>query len=186
MCANKKTVAASFFIALGCVANLSIEQPLGAIFFAFGLLMVCTFDASLFTGKCGYTKRIGIKRLLIILGKNLVSAWYIGFFLSLCIPNLATAAAEKVTTWSCSWQFFAQSILCGMIMYLAVETYKRGSKVGIIYGIPLFILSGFQHCIANAVYMGMARADYKYFLPLFICILGNWIGSLIIHYVTTE
>ena len=64
-------------------------------------------------------------------------------------------------------------------MYIAVLMYRKGTPLGIIFGIPLFIFSGFQHCIANVITMGAARAfDWS----LLICIIGNFIGSLLMWY----
>ena len=61
-------------------------------------------------------------------------------------------------------------------MYIAVYMYKKGTPLGIIYGIPLFIFCGFQHCIANIITLGVARTfDFS----IIICILGNFVGSII-------
>ena len=92
-------------------------------------------------------------------------------------------AIVKVATWDLSIAFFIKSILCGIIMYIAVFMYKKGTALGIIYGIPLFIFSGFQHCIANIVTMGVARTFH---LSIIICILGNFIGSLLMWYFSKD
>jgi len=73
--------------------------------------------------------------------------------------------------------------LCGVIMYIAVYMYKKGTPFGIIYGIPLFIFCGFQHCIANVITMGIART---FDLSIIICIIGNFLGSLFIWYISKE
>ena len=61
--------------------------------------------------------------------------------------------------------------------------YRKKTSLGIIYGIPLFIFCGFQHCIANVITMGVASTfDFS----IFICVLGNFIGSLFIWYVSSD
>jgi formate/nitrite transporter FocA (FNT family) len=61
-------------------------------------------------------------------------------------------------------------------MYLAVAIYRKGSPLGIIFGIPLFIFCGFQHCIANIITLGVAATwDWS----VLIAVLGNFAGSLI-------
>ena len=68
-------------------------------------------------------------------------------------------------------------------MYIAVFMYRKGTPLGIIFGIPLFIFCGFQHCIANIITMGVARAWH---MSILICIIGNFIGSLFMWYVSKD
>lgn len=67
-----------------------------------------------------------------------------GFLISIANPSLVIEAQNKILTWNFDLAFFLKSVLCGMIMYIAVEIYRRDKSVlGIIYGIPTFILCGF-------------------------------------------
>ena len=66
-------------------------------------------------------------------------------------------------------------------MYIAVYMYRKNTPLGIIFGIPLFIFCGFQHCIANVITLGVAKT---FDLSLLICILGNFIGSLLMWYLS--
>ena len=93
-------------------------------------------------------------------------------------PNLIPIAIEKIMTWDISLAFFIKSIFCGIIMYICVELYKNNNIFGIFYGIPLFIFCGFQHCIANIIVLGIAKT---FSITIFICILGNLIGNIIIN-----
>ena len=68
-------------------------------------------------------------------------------------------------------------------MYIAVLLYKKGTSLGIIYGIPLFIFCGFQHCIANVITLGVA-ANFSW--SLILAVAGNFLGSLITSYITAE
>ena len=92
-------------------------------------------------------------------------------------------AVAKVATWDISIAFFIKSLLCGIIMYIAVFMYKKGTPLGIIYGIPLFIFCGFQHCIANIITLGVART---FSLSIIICILGNFLGSLFVWFISKD
>ena len=77
-------------------------------------------------------------------------------------------------------ELFSRSIGCGMIMYLTVSTYNKNPNVLIvIIGIMLFILSGYEHCIAYIAYSGMAL-DINFNI-LGISILGNSLGSIFIY-----
>jgi formate/nitrite transporter FocA (FNT family) len=185
----KNSVLASILIGFGVAVSIYAGAPVGTFLFAFGLIGVCYLRADLFTGKCGYYWRESNRKrldLVIILIVNLVAGWGFGALLSLADPTLITEATAKITSWEemSIWVYFFKSILCGMIMYIAVELKKSGStNLGIIYGIPLFIFCGFQHCIANIIVLGIATT----FTPLiFVCILGNLIGSIIINLLSSN
>ena len=140
---------------------------------------------NLFTGKCGFLFQDKIKPsdLLIILIVNLIAGYLVGLVFSLTDAEVMTKAIAKVSTWEVSLAFFLKSILCGIIMYIAVYMYRKQTPLGIMYGIPLFIFCGFQHCIANIITMGAARC---FDISIFTCILGNFIGSLLIWYISKD
>ena len=181
----RKSVAASVLIGLGDYVLLKLGNPLGPFLFAFGLLGVCVMGANLFTGKCGFLIEDKIKPLYLgtILLGNLIAGYLIGLLFSVCDTGIVTAAQEKAASWNCDWSFFVRSIMCGVIMYLAVAIYRKGSKLGILLGVPLFIFCGFQHCIANVITLGVA-ASWSW--SLLICIVGNFIGSLSIWWLCRE
>lgn len=180
-----KSIAAAVLIGLGNYALLKLGNPIGPVIFALGLLGVCYMGLNLFTGKCGFLfkDKIKILDLLIILVVNLIAGYLIGLAFSVADKEVMENAITKVATWNISWAFFIKSILCGIIMYIAVYMYKKGTPLGIIYGIPLFIFCGFQHCIANVITLGVART---FSLSLIICILGNFLGSLFIWYISKD
>ena len=180
-----KSIAASILIGLGNYALLKLGNPIGPIIFALGLLGVCYMGLNLFTGKCGFVfqDKIKVIDLLIILIVNLFAGYLIGLMFSITDEIVYQNAISKIETWEVSIPFFIKSILCGIIMYIAVFMYKKGTPLGIIFGIPLFIFCGFQHCIANIITLGVARSfDFS----IFICIIGNFIGSLIIWYLSKD
>lgn len=172
----KKSILASILIGFGAAVLLILGNPLGPVLFAFGLLGVCYLDAWLFTGKTGYYWKNQKTELATILVINLISGWAFGYLLSIANPNLVTVAMEKVAGWEWGLPHFIQSFACGMIMYICVELFKRGSVMGIFYGVPLFIFCGFQHCIANAIYLGVANTFDS---VLLLCIFGNFCGGVI-------
>ena len=180
-----KSIAASLLIGLGNYALLKLGEPIGPIIFALGLLGVCYMGLNLFTGKCGFLFQDNIKflDLLIILIVNLVAGYLLGLAFSITDAEVMSKAIAKVQTWEISTAFLIKSILCGIIMYIAVYMYKKGTPLGIIYGIPLFIFCGFQHCIANIITMGVARTFSS---SIFVCIIGNFIGSLFIWFISKE
>ena len=178
-----KSIGAALLISLGNFALLKLGSPIGPVIFAFGLLGVCYMGLNLFTGKCGFLieDKIKIKDLLIILLGNLLFGYLFGLMYSITDKTLIDVAIAKIATWDISISFFIKSLLCGIIMYIAVFMYKKGTPLGIIFGIPLFIFCGFQHCIANIITLGVARSfDYS----IFICILGNFLGSIFMWFIS--
>lgn len=181
----RKSIGAALLIGLGNYALLKLGNPIGPVIFALGLLGVCYMNQNLFTGKCGFIieNKIPMVELLVILFINLVFGYLFGLMFSITDTEIVNNALLKISTWNISWAFFVKSFLCGVIMYIAVYMYKKGTPLGIIYGIPLFIFCGFQHCIANIITLGIART---FDLSIFLCILGNFVGSLFFWYISSD
>lgn len=179
----KGAILASILIGLGDYVLLKVGAPLGAFLFALGLYGVCLLGANLFTGKCGFI--LENKKWLdlgIILLVNMVAGWMIGWAFSVADPVIHDAAVIKFNSWDLSLGFFLRSIFCGMIMYIAVKCYKMGSIWGVFIGVPLFILAGFQHSIANVITAG-AAVNWSW--TILLCALGNFIGSITIAWLAT-
>ena len=180
-----KSIGAAFLISLGNYALLKLGNPIGPVIFAFGLLGVCYLGQNLFTGKCGFLleDKIPFFDLMLILIVNLIAGYVFGLLYSITDDSLISVAVDKVATWSCSLSFFIKAFLCGTIMYLAVKMYREKTPLGILFGIPLFIFCGFQHCIANVVTLGVARTfDWS----LLIAVIGNFVGSLFFWYISKD
>ncbi len=177
----KGATLASFLIGLGDYVLLKIGTPLGAFLFVLGLYGVCMLGANLFTGKCGFILEDKKWRELgIILITNLIAGWIIGWLFSLTDPAIHEAAVAKFNSWDLSLGFFLRSVFCGMIMYIAVKCYKLGSIWGVFIGVPLFILAGFQHSIANVITAG-AAVNWSW--TILLCVVGNFVGSVAIAWL---
>ena len=173
----KKSILAPLLVALGVAVNLSLGPPLGPFLFAFGLLGICVLEANLFTGKAGYLWRENPIQLTQILFLNLISGYAYGVLLSFMNPEYSDKAYNLIDSWSWSWAYFLSSFFCGIIMFLCVELYKRKNILGIILGVPIFIFCGFQHSIANIIYLGLANS---FSFVIILCIVGNLLGSIFI------
>ena len=177
----KGAVLASILIGLGDYVLLKVGAPLGAFLFALGLYGVCLLGANLFTGKCGFVlENKKWRDLGVILLVNLAAGWLIGWAFSFADPAVHEAAVAKFNAWDFSLGFFLRSVFCGMIMYIAVKCYKLGSIWGVFIGVPLFILAGFQHSIANVITAG-AAVNWSW--TILLCALGNFVGSITIAWL---
>ena len=73
------------------------------------------------------------------------------------------------------------AILCGMIIQLAVDIKKAGPLV-ITMCIMLFILCGFEHCVANIFYfVGSSVFKWEYVIYTIIYVIGNSCGGILMR-----
>jgi len=75
-----------------------------------------------------------------------------------------------------------KGIFCGMLMFIAADVYKnKKSYLGAFICVPVFILAGSEHSIADMFYFcaaGVFSLDMLIFILLVA--LGNAIGGVII------
>ncbi len=179
------SIGGSVFLA--CYGDGSLlNRTIGAVFFSVALLCICFKGYSLFTGKVGYIPekhdREAISVLLWGLLGNAVATVLLGLALRAALPSLATPAeiicsAKLTQDW---WQTLVRGIFCGMLMYLAVSIYRdKKSIAAILFCVPVFILAGFEHSIANMFYFGAAgMISLKSGIYLLLVVLGNSIGGM--------
>ena len=75
--------------------------------------------------------------------------------------------------------------MCGILMYVAVKIFKEfKTPMGVLFCIPVFILSGFEHSIADMYYFALAGSfSLNYFWFILSVVLGNTIGAMGICYL---
>ena len=168
-----KSILAGMAIALGCWMYMAAPNPIvGAFLFSCGLLSVRIYKLNLFTGKIQFmvTKQYPWYFYLIVFLGNIIGV----SLMALLAHNDASAAiaATKVTQPICEAMF--KGIGCGMLMSLA--TYEKSPLWMCILCVMGFILSGFNHCIADAYYMIAAGTVGTSLLGT---IIGNLFGGII-------
>lgn len=180
----KKGVAAGFLIAMGCIVFLKAGGGLaGAALFSAGLWFVVNYDAELFTGRVTHTAYTPLQKLEM-LAFNLLGAGICGLLAGLALPEIhesaaaMTAAYAEQSVWSVLWKSF----MCGVCMYLAT-TAKNDRILHVVYGVTLFILSGYAHSIALAGYAAIARGIAWWVIPA--AAAGNAAGSYGIRWLLT-
>ena len=67
-------------------------------------------------------------------------------------------------------------------MYLAVSIYRdKKTVVGILFCVPVFILAGFEHSIANMFYFAAAESfSLDTVVYILVVVLGNTIGGMLL------
>ena len=80
---------------------------------------------------------------------------------------------------------FINAVFCGWLMYVAVDTFKKGTPIGIICAVPAFIICGFEHSIADMYYFFNGQITVSTMLTLLLIIAGNAVGANL-HRLTKE
>lgn len=181
---------AGILIAIGGSVFLNWhEKSVAAVLFSVALLSICYKGYSLFTGKVGFMlekhgKEEWSTLLLGLLG-NACATILCGFALRYAIPNIGAAAEllchGKLTDQNLL-QTFIRALFCGVLMYLAVFSYReKNTVVGILFCVPAFIVSGFEHSIADIFYFAASgHFSLRATLFIFVVLLGNSAGALLL------
>ena len=175
---NRLSLFAGLLIGLGAYGFLALGGLPGAIIFAFGLVGVVLSGALLYTGKAGVMTDIGALTLIWIW--NVVGCILIG----LMVMSLGGEPMERAQTVVASrlaqgpWRSFLRAVGCGLIIDLSVWLYRTSkSLIPILFGVPLFIVCGFYHSIADVVYLVGAwqwSPAILWYYP--VIVIGNYVG----------
>lgn len=191
-------VMAGFMISIGGTVYLSSESKvIGALFFSLGLTVILIQGYALFTGKTAYifeNKPSYLLFLLVIWIGNIIGTAASGLLVAFVKPDLAQKATElcsKKLTQS-PLQTFVLAALCCVLVYIAVDYFRNNSKKQMIPSIilvftciPVFILCGFEHSIADMFYFAVS-SDMLLFTAdgivyILLVTLGNTFGSVVFH-----
>ena len=185
-------VAAGICIAIGGTVFLSVENKvIGALFFTVGLFTICTFGLNLFTGKVCYLfendRRYALQLIPIWLG-NLAGTWLTAMLLQQTrIAGISARAAEMCESKlnDSLLSIFILSVFCNFLIFIAVDGFRNnphevGKYLALFFGVMVFILCGFEHCVANMFYISMAGAwSGRALLFLLVNTAGNAAGGWI-------
>lgn len=176
-------ILAGVCISIGCVVNLRVGGVAGAVLFAFGLTTVVYYGLKLYTGTAGFIRRRGDWSMLavVLLGNIvgcLLTAWMIAYAQPDCVEPASKILAGRLDKgpWAC----FLLAIGCGFIMTTAVEFARKGKMLTLLLGVPVFILCGFAHSIADAFYFLVSPSEQLLQVPVLVVyvseVLGNFVG----------
>lgn len=182
-----RAVLAGLCIGFGGVVYLSCTSKLaGAIFFSIGLLTILIFKLKLFTGACGLLieadkkLRYSIELILIWIGNFLGT-----FLVALAVTNTRLSFDLSFVDTKLTDSFSSLLILgigCGFLMYVGVTAFNLTNLGPIIpiMCVSVFILSGFEHCVADMFYFSLLELSVDVLLRLLVITAGNMLGSWLI------
>ena len=185
---DRQSIVAGLLIGLGACGFLALGGLAGAIIFAFGLVGVVLSGVPLYTG------RAGVMTDIPALGKiwfwNFVGAMVLGLLVAAIGGEMADRAQTVMDGRLAQgpWRCVLRSIGCGLIIDLSVWLYRSSKNlVPVLFGVPLFIVCGFYHSIADVVYMFAAwRWDIGrlWFYPAIV--VGNYLGCNVRRLILPE
>ena len=199
-------ILSGLMLGIGGMVSLSSENRfLGAFLFSLGLFCIVQFKYGLFTGKVGYIVNRDLpyvaKTAVTLVGNalgTLIAALLlrqVRFFTSTVSTMDVTISDRVQATVSGKihdnpLSIFILAIFCGILMFTAVEGSRKcreeqnftGSLFVVVMPVMVFIICGFNHCIADMFYYFFAGCPEpsKAIVYFILAIAGNSVGGMIV------
>lgn len=190
---NKLSIFRSAIFAGICIGiagfGFLADKMLGMFLFIFGLATVVNYRLKLFTGTAGFVRSwADMLDLLLILIGNWGGCLLVAL-LARCSGMPLQDTAQHLLEGRMAMgplRAGALSIGCGILMTTSVTFARRSRDFGhwmpLLMAVPLFILCGFPHCVADAFYYLVVPFEWLgghlggVLLLYFCLVIGNFIG----------
>lgn len=162
-------------LAMHGISNVGLARTVAGAVFPIGLMLIVLLGGELFTGNClismaVYDKKAKLKgmirNLIIVYISNFIGAALMAWMINNCgqlnfSDSGAGAFTIKVALGKVGIdpiQAIVSGILCNVLVCLAIfmaATAKdvAGKCIAIFFPIFVFVISGFEHCVANMYYI---------------------------------
>ena len=162
-------------LAMHGISNVGLARTVAGTVFPIGLMLIVLLGGELFTGNClismaVYDKKAKLKgmirNLTIVYISNFIGAALMAWMINNCgqlnfSDGGAGAFTIKVALGKVGidpMQAIVSGILCNVLVCLAIfmaATAKdvAGKCIAIFFPIFVFVISGFEHCVANMYYI---------------------------------
>lgn len=189
-----KAAAAGITIGIGGAVYLTLEnRVIGAVLFGVGLYTIVLNGLFLYTGKVGYLISAKDKKAYIL---QLIFTW-LGNFAGTALAAAAISATRirnlrrtaevicKTKLADTPHSILILAVFCGILMYVAVDGFReKGNPLILFFCVTVFILCGFEHCIANMFYFSLVGAwSLRAVIYLLLMTLGNSVGGILLPLV---
>lgn len=180
----RSAIMAGICIGIAGFGYLAVGGIVGAVTFAFGLLAVVHYRLKLYTGTAGFFAKGELLQLCTILLMNIVGCLLVALMARMS-PMPLQEAAQHILEGRLNAGIVQSGVLaigCGFIMTTAVKWGREGKFLPLLFGVPLFIICGFPHCVADAFYYLCVPVEYltanagQVLLLYASIVLGNFIG----------
>lgn len=189
-------------IGIGCTVYLSCSNKLvGALLFCAGLFFILTNGGTLFTGICGL--KTPVKKMAWVFVLNGLGTLIPGLVSWSNVIGGTTKLGETAATLMLNklgmnpFSWLLNGLLCGVLMYLAVIGYKKAKDslhgiATVLFAIPVFIVCGFEHSIADMGYLAIAIPALSFWQILqcmgmiLVIMLGNVFGGKLMRMMLVD
>ena len=179
--------AAASSVAMHAISNVGISRFIGGAVFPVGLMMIVFIGGELFTGDCllilgVMDKKVKvlsmIRVLLIVFFSNMIGAMLVALLVFFggqynFSDGLLGAFTIKVALGKSTISFgtalcsgiMCNIFVCGAVLMAGVAKDAGGKVWAIFFPILAFVVSGFEHCVANMYYIPagiIAKSNEKY------------------------
>lgn len=172
----RSSVLAGVCIGIAGFGYLVTRDIIGSVLFAFGLLTVVGYKLKLYTGTAGFIQKGEVGKLLLILLGNIFGCLLVSLMARMS-PLEVQESARSVLEGRLAIGPLRGGVLaigCGFIMTTAVTFARQGNNLPLLFGVPLFIVCGFPHCVA----------DVFYYLTVPFSFWGEHLGEILLFYVS--
>lgn len=193
----RSSFLAGVSIGIAGFGYLMSKDIIGIVLFTFGLLAVVHYGFKLYTGTvgfCGGCKGLAVKEIPLVLLGNLLGTLAVAL-LSYASPADLQGVAQGILESRLANGPLRCGLLaigCGFIMTTAVKFARQGQWLPLLFGVPLFIICGFPHSIADAFYYlavpgaFLAANAGKVLLVYIMIVLGNFVGCNLTRFILWE
>ena len=189
----KKSIIGGFLIGFGGTVYLNMDNKIVAAFlFGLGLFTIINFELNLYTGKIGYLSKENWREILLTLIGNFIGT---NLFALLVLQTRLAGKLKEVVAPAVELKLsdnllstFILAIFCGILMSIAVGTFKKLPNIlgtlAVFLCVAVFILAGFEHCVANMFFFALSSSPADYLLTLLVAIAGNSLGGIAFYRLT--
>lgn len=167
--------ASASSVAMHAISNVGLARLVAGAVFPVGLMMIVFVGGELFTGDClmimgclhgAFSVRSMLRVLVVVFFSNFLGAALFAFLVSTTTQfgysgDLLGAFTIKVAMGKMNLSFgeaFVSGILCNIFVCVAVLMAAAagdiaGKVLAIFFPILAFVVSGYEHCVANMYYI---------------------------------
>lgn len=194
----KSSILAGICIGIAGYGYLSSKDIVGTVLFTFGLLAVVHYGFKLYTGTVGFfgsSHGLQFKEIPVVLLGNIIGTLLVALLTYVASKDMQSVAQGILQSRLDNGILRSGllSIGCGFIMTTAVNFAKfRNQWLPLLFGVPIFIVCGFPHCIADAFYYLATPFPYladhlAEVLGLYVSIvIGNGIGCNLVRIINFD
>lgn len=168
---------------------------IGSMMFSLGILAIVMFEMKLFTGLISDIPEMGAKnfwKLPVCFLWNMLGVLFAAmlvFYSPLCdkVDKIAFEMMDaKINADLWEIKALCSSILCGFLITLSIGAVNYAPRkglsttVGVMFPIIVFAFCGFDHSVANTLYLFFYGFSGKGVAYILVCVVGNILGGVIL------